>query len=327
MLKRILVASLLFSSIAHGEIVEPNVSNSNFLKGQSDGWFWYKDPKEVPDKPPVKKLAPAPVIVIAPPAKESVTVVAPTVTTKPGPAPFSVVWLRENMPKLQDAAIDNPTTENVAAYYYAQRVAMDKAQNYANKAQEVVQADPFLDENNRVPIASFATAQFDRSITKGKELALKSIATQAGLWVFYDSTCTFCGPQVNQVNEVAKKYGFSTRFISTDHKGIPGLLEKGQWVNESGQAKVLNIKITPTTILVSPPNNYYIVSQGLMAQDALADRLILAATTHDMLSPEILASIQKYDRGILKTEDMADGASTDPKVWIKKLQDRLQGRY
>jgi conjugal transfer pilus assembly protein TraF len=210
---------------------------------------------------------------------------------------------------------------------YAQRVAMDKSQNYAQKVQEVVAADPFLDENNRVPIASFAAAQFERGVSKGKEDALKSIATKGGLWVFYDSKCNFCAPQVNTVKEVSKKYGFSTKFIAMDGNGIGGLLPEGSWVRESGQARMLNIKITPTTVFVSPPNNFFVISQGLMSQDGLAERLILAAQTNDMLPPEILAGVQQYQRGLLKTEDLKDGASDDPKSWIEKLKQRLQGRY
>lgn len=327
MLKKITIATYLLASFSHAEVVYPPLSNPNFLKGQADGWFWYKDPKDVPPKPLVIPVPDKPKVEKPSAKKEDAKPVTAKEEKKDGPTPFSVVWLRENMPKLQEAAIDNPTTENVSAYYYAQRVAMDKAQNYAEKAQQVVAADPFLDENNRVPIASFASAQFDRSASKGKEDALKSIATKAGLWVIYDSKCAFCGPQVNQVNEIAKKYGFNTKFISMDNHGLPGLLKEGEWIKESGQAKALNIKITPTTILVSPPNNYYVISQGLMAQDALSDRLLIAAQSHDMLSPDMLAGIQKYQRGVLKTEDMADGASTDPKVWIQKLKDRLQGRY
>lgn len=290
----------------------------NFLKGSEDGWFWYKDPKDA-----LPKIIPAP----APPPKEEIKPEKP-VEKKPEPVkPFSVEWLRKNMQILQDRAIDDPTKENVSAYYYAQRVAMDKAQNYAEAARTVVASDPYLDENNRVPIASFATAQFGRSVNKAKEDALKHMSNVGGLWVFYDSTCDFCRPQVNTVKEVAKKYGISVKFIALDGKGLPGLLADNEWVKDSGQAKRLNVKITPTTVFASPPNNYAVISQGLMAQDGLSDRMLLAAQSGNMLPKDILAGLEKYQRGVLKTEDLKDGASDDPKVWIEKLKARLEGRY
>lgn len=225
------------AGIAHAEDIEPTVSHPNFLKGSSDGWFWYKDPKEAPPKP--KEPPPAPA---KPPEPEKPAEVVKAEPPKPvGPTPFSAAWLRVNMPKLQEAAIDNPTKDNVSAYYYAQRVLMDKAQNYAEKAKEVVATDPFLDENNRVPLASFAVSQFERGVSKGKDDALKSIASKGGLWVFYDSKCNFCGPQVNTVKEVAKKYGFSTKFIAMDGAGINGILPEGTWVKDAGQSKTLKV--------------------------------------------------------------------------------------
>lgn len=38
---------------------------------------------------------------------------------------FSAAWLRENLPRLMDKAIDDPTQENVAAYLYAQRALLE----------------------------------------------------------------------------------------------------------------------------------------------------------------------------------------------------------
>lgn len=308
-----------FSSFADEPAGEPVQSvTPNFLKGSEDGWFWYKDPKDA-----LPKVIPVPVIQ----PKEEVKSEKPVEKKPDEIKPFSVEWLRKNMQILQDRAIDNPTNDNISAYYYAQRVAMDKAQNYAEAARTVVASDPYLDENNRVPIASFATAQFGRSVNKAKDDALKYMSNVGGLWVFYDSTCDFCRPQVNTVKEVAKKYGITVKFISIDGKGLPGLLADGEWVKDSGQAKRLNVKITPTTVFASPPNNYAVISQGLMAQDGLSDRLLLAAQSGNMLPKDVLAGLEKYQRGVLKTEDMSEGASDDPKVWIAKLKARLQGRY
>jgi conjugal transfer pilus assembly protein TraF len=279
-----------------------------FWHRKAEGWFWYHDPK---DEEAVK---PSPV----PEAQ------APAAKLEPKKTPFSVEWLREHMPKVLDAAIDNPTKENVEANLYLQRVALDKAQRYANMTRRVVAGDPFLDENNRVPMSTYAQPIFLRQHAKATVEALRYVATQAGLWVFFDSKCEFCRPQANTVQQFAKEYGFITRFISMDGAGLPNVTEFS--VNQ-GQAQLLNLRITPTTVLVVPPNNYYIVSQGMMAQSQLGDRVLLAAENNNLLSPEMQARLQVYDRGVLTSDDISDGASEDPKVWVKHLKDRLQGRY
>ncbi|RZI60424.1 MAG: conjugal transfer protein TraF [Pseudomonas sp.] len=306
-----LAKTLLFAAVALSlpAMAQEEPAAGQFFSRKSEGWYWYIDPRDEVKPEPPKVQPPKPSAKTAEPAKA---------------APFSVEWLRTNMPKLLDAAINDPTKENVEAYLYAQRVTMDKSQRYAEQSQRVVAADPFLDENNRVPIASYTKPFFLRQAQEGKLEALKHVATVGGLWVFFDSKCNFCQPQVNTANELAKKYGLITKFISMDGKGLPNVK---QFVRDSGQAKRLNLKITPTTVLVVPPNNFFVVSQGIMAQDQLSDRILLAADSNALLPKELSAKMNSYDRGVLTTDDTQQGRTDDPKVWVRYLKDRLESRY
>jgi conjugal transfer pilus assembly protein TraF len=306
-----LAKTLLFAAVALSlpAMAQEEPAGGQFFSRKSEGWYWYIDPRDEIKPEPLKVQPPKPAAKTSEPAKA---------------APFSVEWLRTNMPKLLDAAVNDPTKENVEAYLYAQRVTMDKSQRYAEQSQRVVAADPFLDENNRVPIASYTKPFFLRQAQEGKLEALKHVATVGGLWVFFDSKCNFCQPQVNTANELAKKYGLITKFISMDGKGLPNVK---QFVRDSGQAKRLNLKITPTTVLVVPPNNFFVVSQGIMAQDQLSDRILLAADSNALLPKDLSAKMNSYDRGVLTTDDTQQGRTDDPKVWVKYLKDRLESRY
>lgn len=281
-----------------------------FIERKAEGWFWYKDPKDAP-KPPAPKAS-------APAAARSAQ------PADAGQEPFSAKWLQQNMPKLLEAAIDNPTKENVEAYLYAQRVAMDKSQTYAEKARSVVASDPFLDENNRVPLSTYAKPSFLKGVESAKTDALKHLTTVGGLWVFFDSKCEFCRPQIFSVQELARKHGFYTKFISLDGVGVP---ELKTFEKDNGHAKLLNLKLTPTTVLVVPPNNYYVVSQGMMSESQLADRLVLAAESQNLLPKDVASKVRTYDRGVLSAEDTQQGAGSNPKDWVQYLKDKLQGRY
>lgn len=279
---------------------------SRFIERKGEGWFWYKDPKEQkPKKPDPEAVAP----VNVQPKKDE---------------PFSTAWLRKNLPIFRERAIDSPTKENIEAYMYAQRVAMDKAQNFSEATQRVVYADPFLDENNRVPMSSFAKPAFLLSIEKSGAAALDELAKTGGLWMFFDSKCDFCKVQAHILNRVAKKHGFLTKFISLDGKGTPEIPE---FVQDNGHAILLNLRVTPTTVLAVPPNTYLIVSQGMMAETQLEERILIAAESQNLLSPELAVKVAQYSRGVLKTDDMKNGAEEDPAVWVKTLKDRLKGRY
>lgn len=273
-----------------------------FFQGKEEGWFWYKDPKERPVQlPPL-------------PAKPKET------------EPLSVEWLKKQMPVLLDRAIDNPTRENVEAYLYAQRLAMDKSQRFAEMSQRVVYSDPFLDENNRVPIASFAKSSFLNGIDQAADAGLKHLATVAGLWVFFDSRCQHCRVHAETIEAMRKKHGFVVKYISLDGKGLPNI---PAWVPDLGQSGTLNVRMTPTTVLVAPPNHFLVVSQGMMAQTQLEERILVAAESEELLPQTLLAEVRRYDRGVLKANDTRDAgvSGQDPAEWVQLLKDKLKGRY
>lgn len=279
-----------------------------FFQGKEEGWFWYKDPKEHP----VQQLPPMSIPPL--PAKPKET------------EPLSVEWLKKQMPVLLDRAIDNPTRENVEAYLYAQRLAMDKSQRFAEMSQRVVYSDPFLDENNRVPIASFAKSSFLNGIDQAADAGLKHLSTVAGLWVFFDSRCQHCRVHAETIEAMRKKHGFVVKYISLDGKGLPNITA---WVPDLGQSGTLNVRMTPTTVLVAPPNHFLVVSQGVMAQTQLEERMLVAAESEDLLPQALLADVRRYDRGVLKAEDTRDAgvSGQDPAEWVKLLKDKLKARY
>lgn len=284
-------------------------TNSSFGEFQGDGYYWYKqDPEE--EKP-------------APPPKAQPVPATPAKPTKEGPKALSAEWMRANMPKLLDAAVDNPTPENVSNYMYAQRVLLDKSQNFSNRVKEVVATDPFLDENNRVPIAQFAQAGFMRDMKTGQTEVMNFLANKAGIWVFVDkpSKCAACDGYVQNVivgNQAAKgvasQYNFNLRKIDVS-------TPQGK-----AAAKKLNLKVTPTTVLVMPPNNFFLVSQGLMSQTQLTERLLIAAKASGTLPKDLDEKVNPFNKGVLSTEEMGGlSASESPSDVMKHMRERIKG--
>lgn len=310
--------------------IEQNEPFPNFFNKSEEGWFWYDDPDmeellKVLDE--IEETEP-PVAETHEPKEdkllnEQVQVTKANVTESDKSA-FSVSWLRKWMPVLLDRAIDNPTKDNVEAYELAKRIAMDKAQRYAEMTQVVVNSNPFLDENNRIPLATFAKKDFLNRRTENLGDALKYLSEKAGIWFFFDSTCDFCYTQSYTIQKLEEEFKFDTRYVSVDGNGMPHLKE---WYLDEGQAKALNLTITPTTALVVPPDQVYIVSQGAMAYDQLQERILLAAESNDLLPEEFKKSVNAFSKGVLTTEDMSDGASDDPAIWVPRLKERLEVRY
>lgn len=321
--------------------------SANFYDRKAEGYYWYDDPKaKVPEKKPPQ--------VVAQPQQQKKSNVVTMQKQEPvqkviiqknsapetamnkkgqGPDPMSAEWLRDNLPKALDRAIDNPTnpdgspSKDVVAYMYMQRILMDKAQNFSTSASRATQLDPLLDESNRIPLDTGAVMQFNRILDADREDAMKYISKKAGLWFFFDSTCSYCVFQLKVLDRFNEQYDFSTLYISMDNKPIKDM--KQSWKPDRGQAKMLNLKITPTLVLVVPPNNFYIVSQGASSVDTLKNKILLASTVKNLLPKDIKEKIDPYSKGVLTAEQMKrskeiqDQFDKDPTVIVDYIQKAL----
>ncbi|WP_297500842.1 conjugal transfer protein TraF [Ferrovum sp.] len=297
------------SGSSYGTSGEVSSTSSGFYSGKEDGWFWYKDPvqksaKKTEPKPEQKATA-------APPKNDA----------------MSVTWLRKKLPELLDAAIDNPTHENVAAYLAAQRVVLDKAQRFQEEAQMVSLTEPLLDQTSRVPVTGYTKNAFMDTNYKAKEEAIKYLATNTGgLFVFVESTCQYCKAQALQANALARSYGFDLRYITVDGKGFSEVGNQ-PLVADNGIAQKLGIKIFPTTVFVAPPSSYLIVSQGMMSQADLKDRILMAAEHEHLLPQGLEPQVNPWDRGVLNTADTQHGATDDPAQLLKNVKEKLEPHY
>lgn len=281
-------------------------TQSQFQRFEGDGYYWYKkEPEAMAPKKPAS--APKPAEAEAEP--------------KPADKPMSVAWLKVNMPLLLDKAIESPTRENVSNYMYAQRIVLDRSQSFSDMAADVVSSDGFLDENNRVPIASFAQNNFILQLNESRRAAMRFLSQKTGVWVFVDdrAKCSGCETYVNDIVKsnvvgLEKIYGFNVRIINVSSP-------EGQIA-----AKRFNLKLTPTTMLISPPDSYYIVSQGMMAASTLQDKILVAARMNGVLDKETIEAIEPYSKSLIakSTLDSAE-TSDDPSIVMSKFRSKLSG--
>ena len=260
----------------------------------AQGWFWYEDP-DIQERISEKEKQPATPI----PSNQ---------------VPFSAKWIEENLPKLINKAIDDPSPENMANLAYAQRVTIDKSQKFGEAYHQAVMTDPFLDEENRVPSASYSNILFSRMMDKDKKSVLDYLGSIGGLWVFTDSSdkCSACGNYLNVVKTLAKANHFPLREVSiTTAEGMTA-------------AKQLKLKVTPTTVLAVPPAGYYLVSQGLLAQDQLEDRILIAATAYKLLPKDLEEKANPYSKGVLTNNDLKGiELNADPSLVMKTLREKI----
>lgn len=337
--------SILASAIAFtGSSVSASNQGGGFYEKKPEGWYWYDDPKALekkPEPPKPKEVQKPKVIVMgeptkAPPKQKPKEEVRVEIKKDDKPLPLSTAWLREHYPKMQERAMDNPTnpdgspSKDTIAYMYMQRLVFDKSQNFATAAHQAVQLDPLLDENNRVPLNTSSVMMFNSLLDKDKAEALDYLTGKSGLWFFFDSTCRYCVHQLGILDRFKKRHDFSVLNISVNHQPITGMKQK--WFPDRGHAKMLGLTITPTLVLVVPPNNFYIISQGMSSVETIEKKILLAANVKNLLPKEIKDKINPYSKGVVTSEQMKklqsvqEDLDQDPTKIVDYIQKTIGGK-
>lgn len=308
---------------------QPNTQTSaNFYDRRSEGWYWYEDPEikrkealekqrklleqqrkaeEAKIKPPVE---PKMVDLYDPETKQYNQPIV-VQASEPQPKALSAEWLKKVMPETLMRAIDRPfesdgsPSAETKAYMYMQRLALDKSQNFSKAATTLTQTDPFLDETARVPVDTATNKVFSIALDEDKKKITNHLSKFTGLWFFYDSTCSFCVSQYQYLKDFRIENNFKIMMISMDGKRLPNMDNNEIILPDRGQAKKLRLRITPSIVLVAPPNNFYVLSQGLMTQDSLLTKILLVADQTNLLTKEQKERLDPYSKGVLTPDQIA----------------------
>mgnify|MGYP006285528505 FL=1 len=254
-----------------------------FYERGAEGWFWYAEEPAVeaseptPDPPQAITAQPSP----APANTERQT---PAPAAPAGPPPLSAAWLRANLERYRDSAIDDPSPRNVALYLYLQRLAIDKAERFAEASQRVVWSDPLLDETTRRPLATFAANLVNREAAANRDAALAETAKVAGLWFLFRADCPYCEAQAPLLEVLSARHGFDVQAVSLDGRPLPGGFFPDFRIDR-GQARALGVVSTPALFLARPPNGIVPLSQGVLSLAELQRRIVHAATEAGWIEP------------------------------------------
>lgn len=236
----------------------------DFFNDKSRGWYWHEELPIIEEPEPEPEPEPQPVAPPAPPIEPINSEITPV--TPAGPAPMSAEWLREEMPKALDAAIDSPTKENVKKYFYMHRLMMDKADEFSEVAQYVTMMDPILAEKDKAPRSDGGSTLQAEISKNNKKKMLAKLAKKVGIYFVFMSDCPFCHKQVSIIQLLKRKYGFIIKSISMDGLPMPNMGGL-DWIPDGGHAKKLGVTMTPGIFFVKPGKELEVseISQGYIS--------------------------------------------------------------
>lgn len=296
----------------------------DFYEKKDEGWFWGKFVLPEEQEPAATEASQAVVEQPAKPDPLADEPMPPPPATDSGPRPFSPAWLREKLPEYRDRALENPSPENLRAYFYVQRYSVDMAERFAQGAQKVVLADPFLDENSRRPLADYGARIFDERARAATDYVAKQLAGEVALWYFYASDCPVCKAQNPVLTNLQRKLDLAILPIALDGMASPD----GHFANfvpNRGHAENLNVQVTPTIFMVKPPNEFVLVSEGLVAESSLKQRMLLGAHEAGWISDDQFNATRAVVPIQIEADlgDLTDEELNDPQRLVEILRAKI----
>jgi conjugal transfer pilus assembly protein TraF len=200
---------------------------------------------------------------------------------------------------------------------------MNMAERFALMAQKVVLSDPTLDENTRRPISTYGGHVFDEVARENTLRVAAKIASMAGVWYFYKSDCPYCRAQNPVLERLQRRIGLAVLPIALDERAMPEAAF-ARFVPNRGHAQQLGVTQTPTLYLVRKPNEFVLLSEGLVTDDGLLERIVYAGHDAGWITDDEFNSTRatKPTGLMVNAADVSDELFADPTKLVEFLQAR-----
>ncbi|BBM67633.1 MULTISPECIES: conjugal transfer protein TraF [Vibrio] len=269
------------------------------VHGESNlGWHFYN---EYADEVEVKEDETVPV--------NETKVSSSQQSTEDLPELFSTAWFSANYDRIEKAAIDNPTKENIRALLVTERMMLDKSEVFARTKVRIAASDPLLQDNMRIPLSGYGKSLMFKYKKKNIKLALEELSKKAGIFYFYDGKCIFCHQMLETLNYLREIHGWEIRVVAkniqTNH--IQDLNPEIPVIRDNFHSKNYQIKYWPTLMMVVPESDTpnYIITQGVMSMNKLVKTIITVALEQKELDDEWFYKVFPEERGLVSQSQLA----------------------
>lgn len=305
----------------------PSAAADDFWQRKEEGWFWYEPYPAIEEQSVDPHSAQQADRLPADPQPAD-SELPETEPDDDGPRPLSHAWIKATLPLLEARAIDDPTPENVRAFYYVQRVMLDKSEAFANTAEMVVQGDPFIDETIRRPTATYAANTLNEHASDVTADLLRKIANYTGILFFFRSDCAPCHVLAPVLKRFADYYHFTVLPVSIDGQPLASGIYPDYQV-DAGQAAYMGVEVTPSLHLMAPGEGIAPISIGAVSFTDLHRRTLIAALSAGWITQaefDSASAVFRPHQPVLtplpEDSDLAD----DPARLVALIRDRMRTR-
>jgi len=218
--------------------------------------------------------------------------------------PPEVIELEAYQKELDEAgriASWKPTSANVERYMRLQRISMDKSGLFSDLWRRVVWNNPDLDYTLQRPTGSVAKNEFDSERQSDRDLFLRSVSAEIGVFYVYSGVCGPCRIASPIIKEFSDRYGVPVKVISTDGAANPIF---GPTLPDRGQLKAWGIDhaVTPALLIFQSPTP--MDSTGRFAKRTVAT--VEGRTMQLRPCEQARGCLTYLGAGVMSVEDIAE---------------------
>lgn len=225
--------------------------------------------------------------------------------THPAPdtKPFDDLWtmhpddFQAYVDQVQKYAIQYPTEENVARYFYVNMVSAKKSKAFASVASLVAQTHPKLTTDQTYPLTSPGRRAMSKIQHTEKDSLLLKAKDDYALILFVQARCDFCDSQKGIMRFFVNKYDWPVRYLDIhDHSDF---------------AAEVGVEMTPTLILIKKGEKDIIpIASGVLSLNDMTQRIYRSVR---LLEGDIMPEqLDIYDYELNTPADPLTDPLTDP---------------
>jgi conjugal transfer pilus assembly protein TraF len=249
------------------------VHTQEALQTEAMTHWWDRSAWENPDRsyqwyPPERVAPPATDSPLTPPPPPPRKSIRELTTTKD---------IREELDRLKDEAVINPTKENVRTYLEAQQYVMGKGSTFADMARRVVWETAELDYSLRRPTNALAIDAFKSSRRDTRDQAIARLARESGLFFFFRGDCPYCHQLAPILKYLQDVHGIEVFPVSLDGRRMPQFPHA---YPDNGISRVLEVAQVPALFLSSKlERRVQPIGYGVLAADEILERMYVLTQT------------------------------------------------
>ena len=214
---------------------------------------------------------------VAPSAPESPPTPPPPLPRKSIRELTTTKDIREELDRLKDEAVINPTKENVRTYLEAQQYVMGKGSTFADMARRVVWETAELDYSLRRPTNTLAIDAFKSARRDTRDQAIARLAKENGLFFFFRGDCPYCHQLAPILKYLQDVHGLEVFPVSLDGGRLPQFPHA---YPDNGISRVLEVAQVPALFLSSKlERRVQPIGYGVLAADEILERMYVLTQT------------------------------------------------